>query len=429
MSIESTSTNPKAAWTVGLLTVLGIVLLFICFWLLFSPWFVLWIGSETFTYVVDNIVNVSGLSPYLVKGVVILALVPFGWAVAELLRFGIWDRIAAVIWGRKSWLPTKRIAAGLIVVYVASYFFAMYFAGRASYFGHSKQGALKYYAVTPEGIRWFDSPGFDPKYGLELRPATPEIVINLERAQRGLVPKRIAVASVADIEFFDTLTGQPRVWYFRDLDGRIELYSSAGRHPAFGDELKPVTKEVVQAIQKDLESKTTAQQGAALEAAKTKSESEARARLARYLNTVSPRTPLVLIVDESNHVDTDLTERLAIAVNGSGSVFKAAFVADGLFRNAYNGDSSVLRGLGLGEVPTVLLGIKHSTVTSDESLEKDYKRGETRLSVREYRPRDAFASRSVSVSAVGPGFSEGAAVQKADEAAAQQLVAKLGAGR
>ena len=79
----------------------------------------------------------------------------------------------------------------------------------------------------------------------DFAPVTPELAVNLERAERGQVPARIVPKNLDDIQFFDTLSGQPRVWYFRGADGAIELYSQPGHHPAFGDELRPVTKEIV----------------------------------------------------------------------------------------------------------------------------------------------------------------------------------------
>jgi hypothetical protein len=63
----------------------------------------------------------------------------------------------------------------------------MYVAGRGNYFKHSddRVTATKFYAMTPEGIRFFDTEGVDPKYGIKLKAATPELIANIERAKLG----------------------------------------------------------------------------------------------------------------------------------------------------------------------------------------------------------------------------------------------------
>jgi hypothetical protein len=48
-----------------------------------------------------------------------------------------------------------------------------------------------------------------------------------------------------DIQFFDSLSGRAKIWYFQSTSGEFELYSQPGHHPAYGDELKPVTRAAV----------------------------------------------------------------------------------------------------------------------------------------------------------------------------------------
>ena len=54
----------------------------------------------------------------------------------------------------------------------------------------------------------------DPKYGIKLRPVTPEVIANLEKMKRGIQPKKIAYSSLDDfnkIEFFNRITGENKV--------------------------------------------------------------------------------------------------------------------------------------------------------------------------------------------------------------------------
>ena len=54
--------------------------------------------------------------------------------------------------------------------------------------------------------------------------------------------------TVQTLEFFDTATQRPRVWYHTGADGTYELFNHAGYHYRTGDELLSVTKEVIDDI-------------------------------------------------------------------------------------------------------------------------------------------------------------------------------------
>src|SRR5262249_39908122 len=46
--------------------------------------------------------------------------------------------------------------------------------------------------------------------------------------------------------FFDPGTGRPVVWFYKNKNGEIELFNLMGFHPETGDELEPVSKEIVE---------------------------------------------------------------------------------------------------------------------------------------------------------------------------------------
>jgi hypothetical protein len=62
-------------------------------------------------------------------------------------------------------------------------------------------------------------------------------------------PRRIT-ANVSTIEFFDPISGRPRVWYYKASDGSYELFDARGFHPGSSEPLIPATKEVVADIVK-----------------------------------------------------------------------------------------------------------------------------------------------------------------------------------
>ena len=192
-----------------------------------------------------ELVNISGLPSNVARALLILAAIPFVWSLWEFTRFDIFRRF----WGGRDQAlrrPSRRqIAVAVAMFSMSGYFLLQWTASRNSNFSMSGD-CIRYYAETPAGVRWFDRPGFDPKYGIELACATPEVVLALERGERGLLPSRID--DTVNVEFFDTLTGKPTKWYFEDERGRIELFSSSGFHPVYGEPLKQVDHSVIKRI-------------------------------------------------------------------------------------------------------------------------------------------------------------------------------------
>jgi serine/threonine protein kinase len=129
----------------------------------------------TLDYVTQNLVNVSGINPNLAKAVVILVTIPFFWAVTKYT-----GRVYRSPGLRPSLKLYTNIYGIILVGYVAVFFLTLYGASRSNCFGQTTGEALKWYAWTPEGIRFADSPGVDPKYGVTLKPVTPEIVSLIE---------------------------------------------------------------------------------------------------------------------------------------------------------------------------------------------------------------------------------------------------------
>ena len=60
--------------------------------------------------------------------------------------------------------------------------------------------------------------------------------------------------------FFSLRTGEPIVWYHKDENDEIQLFDLMGFHPETGDELLPITKEMV-ALWRDQEKKRKEDEG------------------------------------------------------------------------------------------------------------------------------------------------------------------------
>jgi hypothetical protein len=103
--------------------------------------------------------------------------------------------------------------------------------------------AERCYVITRTSIKTLNRVGIDPETGRECRPVTPQIVEKIEEYKSGHRPKQI---TLSDPTFFDPTTGEPVVWYSKNDRGQIELFDLMGFHPQTGEELIPITREVVQ---------------------------------------------------------------------------------------------------------------------------------------------------------------------------------------
>ena len=117
--------------------------------------------------------------------------------------------------------------------------------------------ARKCYVVTRDDIRYGESPGIDAATGRECRPVTAEVIERLRAYKWGNRPRRV---ESTDPIFFSLRTGEPIVWYHKDEKDEIQLFDLMGFDPGTGDELVPITKEMV-ALWRDQEKKRKEDEG------------------------------------------------------------------------------------------------------------------------------------------------------------------------
>ena len=82
---------------------------------------------------------------------------------------------------------------------------------------------------------------------------------SIYNAQKGIVPEMVTLESLVskkngfkDVKFFDTTTGRPNYYFYRNENGSIDLFSGAGFHQTYNEPLKPVTPEIVKSVLKNL---------------------------------------------------------------------------------------------------------------------------------------------------------------------------------
>jgi len=268
----------------------------------------------------------------------------------------------------------RRAARAIFTLYTAGYYLAMYFLTQNIYFAHGTGEAIKYYAVTPEGYRFFDSPGFDPKYGMKLEKVTPDIARVYE------MTKGVPISSTPSnpdtmSAFFDPYTGAPATWYSQRPDGTLEFFKNPGYHPKYGTPLKPVTPEIIQQFEA---------QKAKLEVNKmhASQQREFEARLQKYLNPsakmlAGKKSILLMVINEANggrkqnkEYENDLKSLLmSHGLLIATGLFTPNFFADGYADALCGGQSKILNELLVNRYVDYLLLVQQKTdFSQDERL-------------------------------------------------------------
>jgi hypothetical protein len=193
----------------------------------FAIFLVYWIFEKIFIYFiarsyVEEIADVFNLNKHLADAIVYLTFVAIAICLGMIFRFSRQKRLIGVF--------------GIIGLLVAhSLIMAV---------GESGQIIKKCYVITRDSVRYGERPGTDPGTGRQCRPVTAELVERLRAYEKGDRPKRIVENEPV---FFDSGRGEPIVWYYKDKDGKFEIFNLMGFHPDTGKELLPITREIVDA--------------------------------------------------------------------------------------------------------------------------------------------------------------------------------------
>jgi hypothetical protein len=108
-----------------------------------------------------------------------------------------------------------------------------------------------WYAKNDKGeIQLFDLMGFHPETGQELLPVNTEIVSAWKKQSEVVARKAPQAIDPDKFSFFDRLTGEPRVWYWRGPNGEWEFYDNPGFRST-GEKLALISREIVDAWKKE----------------------------------------------------------------------------------------------------------------------------------------------------------------------------------
>jgi hypothetical protein len=349
--------NPQKRFVILIVAFLfAVVLVFLV------PTFILLKSFKVFSLystIEKSLIQTIGISQWLAKGILLIAFIPF---------------IILPKWFFSFRKTKRRAARAIFTLYTAGYYLAMYFLTQNIYFAHGTGEAIKYYAVTPEGYRFFDSPGYDSKYGIKLEKVTPDIARVYE------MTKGVPISSTPSnpdtmSAFFDRYTGAPATWYLQRPDGSFEFFKNPGYHPKYGTPLKPVTPEIVEQVE--------AQKAKLkVEEMRQSQQKEFEARLQKYLNPsaktlAGKKSILLMVIDEANgsrkqnrEYENDLKSLLmSHGLLIATGLFTPNFFADGYADALCGGQSKILNELLVNRYVDYLLLVQQKTdFSQDERL-------------------------------------------------------------
>ena len=376
--------------------------------------------KEIYFHYVNTIEGITGLNTFLIKAIFAILMVPFVLGLRYIFSFNKTRRTIGTI---------------IIIVYVVLYNFSLYQLTKNQNFNFADGEVMKWYALTPDGVKYFDKPGVEPIYGIKLQIVTPEIIKNLKLVESG-------VHKVVDPEttpFFNPITGEAKVWYLKHPNGIYEFYDKPGYHPGTGQSLMPVSHKVVAAWETFKEEqaeiieqkKIAAKRRAALIKEEERKERElAQQKEEELKKLINPSTIIqgktnIGLVVTSNTKNPDFQQwpesNLANNLkNLSGSLhvinnfFSSDFSNNEYFTNVFNGDNQLLPKIGVFKhIDYVILGyIRYSFI------KKGVMEGIISCPINfTFKVIDKHNSvvNSGSLSVTGPGYSEQEALKRGIE--------------
>jgi len=375
--------------------------------------------KRMYNYIVYQVVNVSGLSIWLVRGVVLLLMIPLYWALMEVSNLNIF------LFKRRR--AKKKLAKILILIYTGVFFLAMFFFSKDTYFGHTTGEVLKWYADTPEGIKFYDTPGVDPVYGIKLKPVTPEVIEMYKKRQLGLVPKRI-YPQASNFEFFDPISGQPKVWYFLNSDGVYECFDRPGYHPVYKEPLKPITPEIVGKLKEQeirLEEEKRSKEIAVKRQKEIENQQKEKNRFLSFVNKdiqVSPNKiniGLTINISGSNiyiSPETIFSNYLKQPkLNLIPDYFKSNFKNTEYFKQILGGNTGILEQTdALSKIDYLIIGNISFSLKKTPEIEQDLISCKVVLNYKLINKKGEIV-KSNSLNATGSGFSEEDALKRGIE--------------
>ena len=258
-------------------------------------------------------------------------------------------------------------------------------------------------------------------YGIAAKPCTFDQIVALRQKDKPFPnPRRIESINTRQYDFFDPITGKPRVWYYRMSDGTYAFYDKAGKHPGTGEDLLPIDQNAIQ-------NAVRLQDAAEAHARRLESEKAAEPYIDKSVTRgTGNQIAVVIFPKDEQEVARGADEIVASALSERGfsttlTFFKPAFVSEGRARRLFSGDWSGIKDLEIGNsVRYVILGESTATLESSSQFE-GLVTTNVSLDLKCLNPATHQGCGSRNISVTGAGYSKGASSQNALEKARPEL--------
>lgn len=116
-----------------------------------------------------------------------------------------------------------------------------------------------WYWLAEDGhYEFYDAAGFQPQTGDKLQVITRDILAQWQEKRNNpatpkAAPNRVQITK--NTIFFDPVTGNPRLWYWRRDKGEYEFFDGPGFHPQNGQPLESFTREKLAQYQSEIDEK------------------------------------------------------------------------------------------------------------------------------------------------------------------------------
>ena len=247
------------------------------------------------------------------------------------------------------------------------------FRSEESCFNQRTGEPLQWYVLRSNGeLITSTVDGFDPVSKEMRQPVTPEICRIIYQQSQGIWPKEI-VANLDEVEFFDGISGQPKIWFSEDGKGRVRLFDAEG-FSQDRQRLLPVTPEIMERI------KASSSQMSEVSPIENKQTSSPRPSVYDPLmpDNYEENTLFIGTVSKQTGPDAESAIRsleAALYENArkqgiSAAEFPAAFYAEGYFSETLAGDMARLRESALtGKMRAAILVELESKCSASSMLE------------------------------------------------------------
>ena len=175
----------------------------------------------------------------------------FGFDVAITRAFAVFFTVGSLMimpWIISFLLFGRRKMELSLVMAVSCVAFSLgtYYITRDVYFDRDTGKPVKCFAKTLDGFKFSSVCDYDPRFGIKYEPISDSISKELyfwEKHGKLQSTPRVQIG-----KYFDSLTGDPIIWYIERGQEAVSLFALPGHDPLTGKLLKPITAEVVAKI-------------------------------------------------------------------------------------------------------------------------------------------------------------------------------------